>query len=101
MFVETKLRNRKNSVQGSHVPLLKHLLFKLAEEKKPKPIEIPPLRGTKDLPAREVLFQHLLSVFVQNKAELIEPYVPGAVYYREMMKEKVGIFTLRAGGRVL
>ena len=86
--VEKKLGQRVSSQQGSQVPLLKHLLFKMTEEIQAKPPVVPPLRGSKELPDQAVLFQHLLTVFKENKAELIEPHVPGGVYYREMMRQR-------------
>jgi hypothetical protein len=74
-------------------------MFQLTEELEPKPVEIPPLRGTKELPGRDVLFQHLVQSFRQNRAQMIEPHVPGAIYYREMMREKAHMRELQARQR--
>lgn len=90
-LVVRKLESRVRSKQGSQIPLLKHIHFKLTQERKPQIKVIPPLRVSKELPEKDKLFNHLLSAFVQNKAELIDPYVPGAIYYREMMREKARI----------
>ena len=86
-----KLKSRVHTKLGNQIPLLKHVLFKLTDELKPVEKRMPPLRTSKELPERNTLFNHLLSVFVQNKAQLIEPHVPGAIYYREMMREKARI----------
>ena len=88
-YVITKLQHRVQSVQGEHIPLIRHILFKLTEELHPTPRKhIPPLMGTKELPERDVLFEHQMDVFTKGKAEMVEPYVPGAIYYREIMREK-------------
>lgn len=87
--VVTKLINRSSSVQGVHVPLMRHLLFKLTEEEKPKPQRQPPLKLTKSLPDSDVLFRHLLESFKENRAELLEPLLPGTVYYKRLMHEKL------------
>ncbi|CAH1788853.1 unnamed protein product [Owenia fusiformis] len=89
--VITKLKGRVDSVQGAEVPLLKHSLFKLTDNRKPVAKKAVSLRTRKDLPDHDLLTQHLLEVFIQNKAELIEPYVPGAVYLREKMREMARI----------
>ena len=88
MHVETKLRNRTHSRQGGCVPLLRHIVFKMTEELKPTVREIPPLRTSKLLPDGTVLFEHLVEAFKANKAELCRPVVPGAIYLREIMREK-------------
>ena len=87
--VITKLYNRTHSVQGYHIPIMKHLLFKLTEEIKPKPQLVPPLKLTKSLPDADVLFQHLIESFKENRSELIEPLLPGTVYYKRLMQEKL------------
>ena len=90
LFVETKLKNRSSSLQGQHIPLLKHLLFRVTGEMRTVvPLKSPPpIRTSKELPEKSVLFEHLVSLFKENKAELCEPIVPGAVYMREKMREK-------------
>lgn len=81
LFVETKLKNRASTVQGEGIPLLRHLLFRISGQMKSiSPPKSPPaLRSSKDLPDREVLFQHLVRSFKENKAELCEPLNPGNV----------------------
>ena len=37
------------------------------------------------------MYKQLISLFIQNRAELIEPYVPGAIYYLHTMREKARI----------
>ena len=91
MQVETKIRSRLGTTKAEQIPLFRHLLYRVNCVEKPPPKEIPPLRGTKDLPDKEVLFDHLVDMFKKDKAALIQPLVPGGVYYREMMKEKAKV----------
>ena len=89
--VETKLRNRLASKQGSDVFLYRHLLFKLTEEIIPTPRKVPDFGvglNMKNMPDREALFQHLMHSFQQNRAEAVVPYTEGSVFLREKMREK-------------
>ena len=63
----------------------------MTQEIKPQAKKVSGLRTSKELPDRETLLSHRLTVYVNNKAELIEPYVPGTIYYREMMRYKAKI----------
>lgn len=49
------------------------------------------LDGSKALPDRDALFSHLMRAYVDDRAglvSLVEPCVPGAVFYRVMAAEK-------------
>ncbi|ELT94707.1 hypothetical protein CAPTEDRAFT_209368 [Capitella teleta] len=91
MIVQTKLKTRLHTPQGQQIPLLKHLLYRLNTVEREPPKDIPPLKGTKGLPEKEVLFDHLLAMYKSNRAALIKPLIPGGIYYREMMKEKAKV----------
>ena len=91
LHAETKLRNRSRSVQGAYVPLLRHLLFKMTDEQRPTSRHIPPLRLSKELPDDAALFTHLFASFSQKKAELCAPALRGAVFVREVMREKARV----------
>ncbi|CAH1788852.1 unnamed protein product [Owenia fusiformis] len=86
-----KLQSRAYTIQGDHVPLLRHLLFKMTDEQKPVQKKIPPLRTSKDLPEKDLLQAHLVEAFQNNRAEILAPFVPGSVYLREMMRDKAKI----------
>jgi hypothetical protein len=43
---------------------------------------------SKQLPDKEYQTKHLLNLFKEGKAVLVEPSVPGIHYYRELMLEK-------------
>ena len=100
MSVETKMKNRLDRFHGGDasggdrggendgIPLFRRLLYRMHRPLEPAPVKIPPLRQSKALPDRDVLFQHLLRTFVDDRAALVEPRVPGGVYYREMMCER-------------
>ncbi|XP_013418849.1 uncharacterized protein LOC106179668 [Lingula anatina] len=88
LHAETKLMSRVTSLQGSQVPLLRHLAFKLHHQEETQPKKTTPLRNSKELPDKEVLIHKLLQWFVRDRAPLIEPMVPGAVFYKDIMEEK-------------
>ncbi len=86
--VETKVASRATTVQGEKVGLLQHIKFKLTQEIKPKHRKALIMRTSKELPEREILFRHLMEAYIDDKASMVYPYVPGAVYYRDIMREK-------------
>ncbi|XP_074659542.1 uncharacterized protein LOC141912223 [Tubulanus polymorphus] len=89
--VVSKLRSRAPTQQGKHVPLLKHLLFKLTDFKQPEQRHLPRLKNAKRLPESDVLDQVLLDRFIHNKSALVRPLVPGSFYYMSLMEEKARI----------
>ncbi|XP_033762446.1 uncharacterized protein LOC117343975 isoform X3 [Pecten maximus] len=86
--VVEKLQTRVDSKHGHLVPLLKFLHFKMNEQSLPPPRELPKLKTTKVLPDKEVQKLFLLQAFKSGKAPLVEPIVPGTLYYKDLMKEK-------------
>ena len=87
-MVEAKLRYRVDALQTVAVPLLNYLLVQ--STKKPKAPErcLAQLRPSKTVPDEEYLFLHMLDTYLQDKGQLSRSHVPGAVYYRQMMREK-------------
>ncbi|OWF38204.1 hypothetical protein KP79_PYT19415 [Mizuhopecten yessoensis] len=83
-----KLKTRVDSKHGHLVPLLKFLHFKMNEQSLPPPRELPKLKTTKVLPDKDVQNLFLLQAFKSGKAPLVEPIVPGTLYYKDLMKEK-------------
>ncbi|XP_069111647.1 uncharacterized protein [Argopecten irradians] len=83
-----KLQTRVDSKHGHLVPLMKFLHFKMNEQTLPPPKELPKLKTTKVLPDKEVQNLFLLQAFKSGKAPLVEPIVPGTLYYKDLMKEK-------------
>ncbi|XP_035824244.1 uncharacterized protein LOC118477140 [Aplysia californica] len=75
-----KVSTRANSSKGSLVPLLKHLARELSE-RIPKPP--PPAKRVEILKKKEVVMNQLLDMFLKDKAPLIEPCVPNALFYRQ------------------
>ncbi|XP_064647961.1 uncharacterized protein LOC135500428 [Lineus longissimus] len=87
--VITKLRSRSRTVQGAQVPFLKHLLFRMTEYREPQPRKLLEFKSGKELPDKETLDQVLLEAFIHKKASLLRPYVPDALYYKQLMDDKV------------
>ena len=84
-----KLENRIKSLrEGIEVPLFSHLLFLLTRPEKPKPLPIPEVKTQKELPDRETLFYHMLNAWMEDRAALVEPVVPGGAYYKDLTREK-------------
>ena len=46
---------------------------------------------SKSLPSKEVQTQHMLERYLEGKAELLEPCVPGSLIYKDIMEEKARI----------
>lgn len=100
--VENKLRGRKNAQLGAGVELYGHLSDKLEESKKKSPgaaltflkeeEEATESKESADAPIaqsiadkvkdRDLMVSQLVKLFLQGKTPLIEPSVPGTVYYR-------------------
>ncbi|XP_048755918.2 uncharacterized protein LOC125666724 isoform X5 [Ostrea edulis] len=87
-YVKAKLETRMNMKQGHLVPFLQFLHFKLTEESLPQSKPLPPLKTSKTLPDRDTMLQQLLQWFRDGKSTVVEPFTPGAVFYKELMKEK-------------
>lgn len=87
-YVQTKLRTRMEMKNGPLIPLLPYLYFKLTEQTLPVEKPLPPLKTSKQLPNKEFQTKHLLNLFKEGKAVLVEPSVPGVHYYKELMLEK-------------
>ncbi|XP_062574423.1 uncharacterized protein LOC134236258 [Saccostrea cucullata] len=86
--VKAKLETRMNMKQGHLVPFLQFLHFKMTEESLPQSKPLPPLKTSKTLPDRDTMLQQLLQWFKDGKSTIVEPFTPGAVFYKELMKEK-------------
>jgi len=86
--VETKLSNRIERLRENGPALFPRLLERLRFTDEERPVDLPPLVSTKALPTNEELFQHLLKEFVGNRSALCQPYVTGAIFYRDMMRTK-------------
>ncbi|KAJ8313567.1 hypothetical protein KUTeg_008128 [Tegillarca granosa] len=86
--VISKLKTRMDTKQGNLVPLLKFLHLKLTEQILPTQKPLPPLKNSKTLPDKDVQIRQMLEWFKDGKVELVNPIVPGAYYYKELMKEK-------------
>lgn len=79
-IVAWKMCNRATTVQGRIIPFVKHLVFKMTEEKKPEPRPLPVVQHSgKHLPDRGHLFHNIVQEYLNNRAQLIEPFVPGKV----------------------
>lgn len=87
-YVKAKLETRMNMKQGHLVPFLQFLHFKMTEESLPQSKPLPPLKMSKTLPDRDTMLQQLLQWFKDGKSTIVEPYTAGAVFYKELMKEK-------------
>nr|XP_022306331.1 uncharacterized protein LOC111112810 isoform X5 [Crassostrea virginica] len=87
-YVKAKLETRMNMKQGHLIPFLQFLHFKMTEESLPQSKPLPPLKTSKTLPDRETMLQQLLQWFRDGRSTIVEPYTPGAVFYKELMKEK-------------
>lgn len=87
-YVQSKLKTRYEMKQGRLVPLLQYLHFKITEQALPEAKSLPPLAMSKSLPAREVESMHLLQMYKDGKSPLINPLIPGGLYYKELMLEK-------------
>ena len=88
--VATKLQNRGRRLGKDSVPLFQMLLIQLEdktgeEERRMFPLLI---ASRKSLPSKAELFQRLLQAFVNGKASLVGPYVPGGCYLKELMKAR-------------
>lgn len=86
--VETKLSNRIERLREKGPALFPRLLERLRFTDEERPVDLPPLVSTKSLPTNEELFQHLLKSFIEDRSALCQPYVSGAVFYRDMMRTK-------------
>jgi hypothetical protein len=73
---------------GVEVPLFNHLLFELNRPEKVAPLPVPEVKAQKELPDRETLFYHVLQAWLQDKAALLEPAVPGGTYYKQLTRDK-------------
>ncbi|XP_060069078.1 uncharacterized protein LOC132549175 [Ylistrum balloti] len=78
-----KVLCRANSGKGSQVPLLDILQKKLQEKLPPKDNNLKPKTDR----SKSVVMEQLIQFFLKDKAPLIEPCVPNALYYR-MKSEK-------------
>ncbi|PVD30366.1 hypothetical protein C0Q70_09630 [Pomacea canaliculata] len=84
-----KLNTRRASKYGHQVQLLHYLYTKLIAEEFPNNKKLPPLKTSKAPPSRETQRQHMLSKYLEGKAQLVEPYgVPGGLIYKDLMAEK-------------
>lgn len=86
--VKAKLKTRAEMKNGEHIPFLNFLHCKLNEQTLPPPKELPPLKTSKSLPDNDTRKLYLLKAFKEGKAPLVEPLVPGGVYYKSLMKYK-------------
>ena len=87
-MVEAKLRHRVDALQTAAVPLLNYLLVQCTRKPKSPERCLAQLRPSKTVPDEEYLFLHMLDTYLQDRAQLSLPHVPGGVYYRQMMREK-------------
>ena len=88
-LVAKKLVKRATYVQGCHIPLVNHLVFKITDEKTPVPRTAPDLRVTsKVMPDRFSLFQHVVDEYLLDRAQLLETAVPGGVYFKAVMRQR-------------
>ncbi|CAC5414930.1 unnamed protein product [Mytilus coruscus] len=87
-YVKSKLKTRMEMKNGPLVPLLPYLHFKLTALTLPVEKPLPPLKNSKHLPNKEYQTKHLLNLFKEGKAVLVDPVVPGVHYYKELMLEK-------------
>ncbi|XP_059175592.1 uncharacterized protein LOC131955460 isoform X2 [Physella acuta] len=97
VFLETlkenckaKLKLRACSQLGSDVPLLARLLLDDVTRPASLPV-VEKIRNGKNLPSRDVQLRHMLVKFEKGEAALIEPMVPGALIYRDQMRERARI----------
>lgn len=90
-YVESKLRTRMEQKQGHQIPLLQFLHIKLTATSLPTSKKLPPLKTTKKLPDQQFQNDHLVQCYLEGKAPLVNPHVPGALYYKELMHEKARI----------
>ena len=83
---EAKIQGRYNTQLGSHVELYQHLLVKL-KELRPKTYQSSYRREVEksenELKAqdRDVMLNQLVKLFIQDRSPMIEPSVPGTVFY--------------------
>lgn len=87
-YVKSKLKTRMEMKNGPLIPLLPYLHYKLTEQTLPVEKPLPPLKTSKHLPDKDYQTKHLLHLFKEGKANLVEPIVPGAQYYKELMLQK-------------
>ena len=88
-IVAKKIMKRATYVQGAHVPLVNHLLFKMTDEQVPverAPYSLPII--AKSLPDRLTLFQNIAEEYLHDKAQLLESCVPGGVYFKAVMRQR-------------
>ncbi|XP_046349863.2 uncharacterized protein LOC124130870 [Haliotis rufescens] len=90
-LVESKLAIRKDLKYAQHIPLLKFLHYKLTEGSLPEAKRLPPLKESKVAPDINHERQYILDNFLEGKSPLVDPQVPGAVYYKNLMQEKARI----------
>ncbi|XP_046573601.1 LOW QUALITY PROTEIN: uncharacterized protein LOC124281692 [Haliotis rubra] len=90
-LVESKLAIRKDLKYAQHIPLLKFLHYKLTEGSFPEAKRLPPLKESKVAPDIDHERQYILDNFLEGKSPLVDPQVPGAVYYKNLMQEKARI----------
>ena len=76
-IVEHKLLTRSQTRVGAQVELYRRLLNKI-EESKPKRL----LGKQKEKEGRELMMSQLAKLYIEDKTPvMVEPYVPGSVYY--------------------
>ncbi|XP_041366460.1 uncharacterized protein LOC121381280 [Gigantopelta aegis] len=89
LHTESMLRTRKILRTGKEIPLLEYLHFKINENIQPQSFKkLPPLETKKTIPDKETEQLRMLENFRAGKGPLVESYVPGTEYYKDLMREK-------------
>ncbi|KAK3600727.1 hypothetical protein CHS0354_027222 [Potamilus streckersoni] len=88
-YVKSKMKTRMEMKNGDLIPFLQYLHCKLTEQSLPPPRKVEPFKMSKTIPDEDTEMQHLIRDFKEGKSVLIKPKVPGLVYYKEMMHEKI------------
>jgi hypothetical protein len=82
-----KLTNRSTTPQGLQIPLVGHIVRKLKPKQK---VKIDPAKN-RQVKKREVLMKQLVKLFLDDKAPMIEPCVPNAVFYKTKARERAEV----------
>lgn len=83
--VESKVKTRLETVQGAQIILFKHVYAKIMAAK-------PTFRQQEDLTEEEkkrnIFMKRLVGLFMEDKAQLIEPRVPDSVHYKHKSSQR-------------